>query len=96
MALNRLAGGGAQNPYLRTNGRPLSYRRLLRRPKTDPVLVDVANYTQYFGRCGDGLSPIIFDDDGSIIDDIVGTGASQVILGLTFPDCGTDRAPGCS
>ena len=59
-----------------------------------PVFVDVANYTQYFGRCGDGLSPIIFDDDGSIIDDIVGTGASQVILGLTFPDCGTDRAPG--
>jgi hypothetical protein len=58
-----------------------------------PVAVDVGNYTQYFGRCGDGLSPIIFDADGSIIDDIAGAGASQFILGLTFPDCGTDRAP---
>ena len=59
-----------------------------------PVALDAGNYTQYFGRCGDGLSPIIFDADGSIIDDIVGAGASDVVLGLTFPDCGTTRAPG--
>ena len=48
MAINRLAGGGPQDPYLRENGRPLSYRRLLRRPRTDPLLVDVANYTDFY------------------------------------------------
>ncbi len=48
MAINRLAGSGPQDPYLRRNGRPLSYRRLLRRPRTDPLLVDVANYTDFY------------------------------------------------
>ncbi len=48
MAINRLAGSGAQDPYLRPNGRPLPYRRILRRPKTDPTLVDVANYTDFY------------------------------------------------
>jgi len=48
MAINKLAGSGPQDPYLRPNGRPLSYKKLLSRPKTDPVLVDVANYTDFY------------------------------------------------
>ena len=45
------------------------------------------NYWRYFGVCGDGLSPIILDSDGSITDRLFGTGASEVILGFTSPDC---------
>jgi Alpha/beta hydrolase domain len=48
MAINRLAGAGAQDPYVRPNGRPLSYKRLLSHPDTDPGLVDVANYTDFY------------------------------------------------
>jgi Alpha/beta hydrolase domain len=48
MAINQLAGSGPQEPYLRQNGRPLSYERMLHRPKTDPLLVDVANYTDFY------------------------------------------------
>ena len=56
MALNQLAGAGAQNAYLRANGRPLSYRRMLRRARTDPTLIDVANYTDFYraARRADG------------------------------------------
>src|SRR6185369_12742743 len=39
------------------------------------------------GRC-DGISPIIFDDDGSITDDLLGAGAKNVILGFSSPECG--------
>jgi hypothetical protein len=55
MAINRLAGSGPQGPYLRADGRPLPYRRLLRRPRTDPLLVDVANLTD-FHRLRAGLT----------------------------------------
>jgi Alpha/beta hydrolase domain len=48
MTINELAGATPQNPYLLPNGRPLSYRQLLRRPNTDPLLVDVANYTDFY------------------------------------------------
>ena len=48
MAINQLAGNGAQNAYLRANGRPLAYELMLRRPRTDPKLVDVANYTDFY------------------------------------------------
>ena len=48
MAINRLAGAGAQDPYLRPDGRPLSYKKLLSHPDTDPGLVDVANYTDFY------------------------------------------------
>ena len=48
MAINQLAGSGPQDPYLRPNGRPLPFRRLLRRPRTDPLLIDVANYTDFY------------------------------------------------
>ena len=45
------------------------------------------NYWRYFQRCGDGQSPLIMDSDGSITDQIFGTGASAVVLGFTIPDC---------
>jgi hypothetical protein len=48
MAINKLAGSGPQDPYLRPDGRPLSYRRMLRHPSTDPALIDVANYTDFY------------------------------------------------
>ena len=60
MAINKLAGSGAQDAYLRPNGRPLPYGRILRRARTDPALVDVANYTDFYRlRAGvtDGRRP---------------------------------------
>jgi hypothetical protein len=45
------------------------------------------NYDNFLGRC-DGISPIIFDDDGSITDDLLGAGARNVILGFSSPECG--------
>jgi hypothetical protein len=57
MAINQLAGAGAQEAYLRPNGRPLAYRRILRRPRTDPGLVDVANYTDFY-RLRAGLTDL--------------------------------------
>ncbi len=52
-----------------------------------PVDVTVANYPLVVSVCGDGLSPIIFDTDGSITDDLFGFGASDNILGFAGPDC---------
>jgi len=52
-----------------------------------PVDVKASNYDDFLGRC-DGLSPIIFDDDGSITDDLLGAGARNVILGFSSPECG--------
>jgi hypothetical protein len=48
MAINGLAGTSPEDPYVRQNGRPLPYRILLHRPRTDPLLVDVANYTDFY------------------------------------------------
>jgi hypothetical protein len=48
MMINQLAGTRAQSPYLLPDGRPLSYGRMLRRPASDPLLVDVANYTDFY------------------------------------------------
>ena len=58
-----------------------------------PVDVTAANYLSYLGVCGDGLSPIIFDTDGSITDDAFGPGASNDILGFASPDCGSFVPP---
>jgi len=49
--------------------------------------VDQFNYWHYLGVCGDGLSPLILDSDGSITDRMFGMGSSDVILGFTTPDC---------
>ena len=48
MAINQLAGSGPQDAYVRPNGRPLSYTKLLSGRKTDPLFVDVANYTDFY------------------------------------------------
>ncbi len=56
---------------------------------TLPVDVTADDVFDYLGVCGDGFSPIIFDTDGSIIDDLFGPGASNSILGFAGPDCAT-------
>jgi len=50
LALNQLAAqaGAPQHPYVVPDGRPLPARTLLRRPRTDPLFVDVANYTDFY------------------------------------------------
>ncbi|UGQ13981.1 hypothetical protein LO772_10470 [Yinghuangia sp. ASG 101] len=48
LAVNAAADHGPQTPYVRPNGVPLTPRQVLRRPKTDPVFVDVAAYTDYY------------------------------------------------
>jgi hypothetical protein len=58
-----------------------------------PVDVTVANYPTYLGVCGDGLSPIIIDSNGSITDDVFGVGASDDVLGFAGPECGTYVPP---
>ena len=56
-----------------------------------PQDVTVANYGSYFGVCGDGLSPIIFDTDGTIMNDLFGPGANNSVVAVAQPDC-TDFA----
>ena len=53
-----------------------------------PVDVTVANVFDVLGIC-DGVSPIVFDDDGSITDLLLGGGASNNILGFAGPACGS-------
>jgi hypothetical protein len=49
LAINRLADDGdPQQPYVRQDGVPLRVAQLLKRPATDPVFVDIANYTDFY------------------------------------------------
>lgn len=48
-----------------------------------PEDVTVRNYRRYWDVCGDGLTPIIFDHDGHIIDAIVGPVRGARLRGLT-------------
>jgi hypothetical protein len=51
LAINQIAakrGTTAQAPYLDPDGVPLKREELLSRPKTDPLFVDVANYTDFY------------------------------------------------
>ena len=41
----------------------------------------------------DGLSPVIFDEDGALMDFLFGVGASNDILGVTFIDSGSFLPP---
>lgn len=52
-----------------------------------PVDVTVANYTSFIGVCGDSVNPVVFDSDGSIIEDIFGVGASNTVIVTAGPDC---------
>jgi hypothetical protein len=47
-----------------------------------PVDVTTANYTTYYNVFNDHLNPVIYDTDGSIIDLVLGTGASGSVLGF--------------
>ncbi len=58
-----------------------------------PVDVTADDVGLYVGVCGDGLSPVVFDTDGSITDALFGTGASNSILGFAGPECGTFTPP---
>ena len=49
-------------------------------------LTNSAHYQNFYRKNGDGLSPVIFDNDGSIIDAIFGTGARFDILGVAGLD----------
>ena len=42
-----------------------------------PVDVTVANYLTYLNHYSDGLNPVIYDTDGSITDDLFGTGSKN-------------------
>lgn len=62
LAINRLAadhGVKEQFPYLDPNGIPLSRSQLLRRPATDPVYVDVANFTDFY-RLRAGITSVAY------------------------------------
>jgi len=47
-----------------------------------PVDVRASNYTTYYGKYSDGLNPVIYDTDGSIIDAMLGSGQKAFILGF--------------
>ena len=47
-----------------------------------PVDVTVANYSGYLNNFSDGLSPVVYDTDGSIVDTLLGTGAKNSVLGF--------------
>lgn len=51
LAINRIASDRhveGQHPYVDPNGAPLQRRELLSRPRTDPIYVDVANFTDFY------------------------------------------------
>lgn len=60
-----------------------------------PVDVTAANYTTYIGsgRFTDGLNPVIYDTDGSIIDLMLGVGNKSSVLG--FAGSASFSAPSC-
>ncbi|MDP2759323.1 MAG: BACON domain-containing carbohydrate-binding protein, partial [Sideroxyarcus sp.] len=47
-----------------------------------PVNVTTANYSTYSNNISDGISPVIYDSDGSIIDMLYGVGAKNSTLGF--------------
>ncbi len=58
-----------------------------------PFDVTAANVGLVVGVCGDDLSPIVYDRDGTITDALFGGGASNSILGFAGPECGTFSPP---
>ncbi len=58
-----------------------------------PVDVVATNVGGFVGICGDGLSPVVYDTDGTITDALFGAGASNSILGFAGPECGTFTPP---
>lgn len=58
-----------------------------------PFDVTASNVRDIIFVCEDGVSPILFDTDGSIIDLLLGNGASNEVLGFAGPGCGTFEPP---
>jgi hypothetical protein len=58
-----------------------------------PVDVRSSNYTTYYGKYSDGLNPVIYDTDGSIIDAMLGSGQKSFILG--FAGSASYGSPNC-
>lgn len=54
--------------------------------------VTAMNFSNFIG-VEDGISPIIFDADGSLTDAIIGAGAKSTILGFAGPEFGTFVPP---
>jgi len=58
-----------------------------------PAASNPAHWSHFWNQPGDGRSPVIFDSDGSIVEDMYGVGSSLHILGLGAvetplnPDC---------
>ena len=50
-----------------------------------PEDVDASNMYQYINGGSDGVNPVVFDDDGSIIRSLYGFGAEKDILGFAGP-----------
>jgi hypothetical protein len=49
LAINKLGDDGEhQQPYVRPNGVPLRADQILTRPDSDPFMVDIASYTDYY------------------------------------------------
>jgi len=55
-----------------------------------PADVGAGNSAEFVGRCGDGISPIVFDPTGEVIEAAMGEGAAEVVLGFTVHDCATE------
>jgi len=47
-----------------------------------PVDVIASNYSTYANDFSDGINPVIYDDDGSIIDSVLGAGMKNSVLGF--------------
>ncbi|HEY3951651.1 alpha/beta hydrolase domain-containing protein [Phenylobacterium sp.] len=65
LAINRLAAdrGAQPRPYVDPHGVPLSRQQLLKRPNTDPVYVDIANFTDFY-RLRAGLTSTDYSAPG--------------------------------
>jgi hypothetical protein len=59
-----------------------------------PVDVTAANFATFDNHFQDGLNPVVYDSDGSIIDSLYGTGANNSILG--FAGSAYYDAPTCA
>lgn len=60
LAINQLAAARhvtTQTPYLDPNGVPLTQTEMLHNPRTDPMFVDIANYTDFY-RVRAGLTSL--------------------------------------
>lgn len=61
LAINQLGAktGAAQTPYIIPDGLPMQRGQLLTRPATDPLYVDIANYSDFY-RLRAGLTAVDF------------------------------------